>query len=172
MFNKNNVKDLLDNNEPTPQMSATEEDPPKGSKDSAKPAVSNARSVSYIGPDFHFTGVVNAQEGLVVEGCFEGKLIQEDKPLTVGKKGRIYGEIQASEIDVRGTIEGDIYATQCIRLHAGCNVTGVIYCKSISTEEGATFNGKVDMTLDEIKPEAANIELAASNEKTVTKKSA
>lgn len=171
MFKKNDKKDELKLQDPLPQ-SAPIEQSPTTSSDEAPKTTSTARSVSYIGPDLHFTGLIRANEGLVVEGYFEGKLFQEDKPLTVGKKGRVHGQIQASEIDVRGQIDGDIYATECIRLHAGCEVTGTIYCKSISTEEGATFNGTVDMTLEEIKPEETSLELAASNEEEISQKSA
>lgn len=170
MFKKNDSKEKLTLKDTLPPVSAKETAQPRAKQEQEKTTQSNARSVSYIGPDLHFTGVINAKEGLVVEGCFEGKLIQDDRPLTVGKKGRIYGQIQASEIDVRGKIDGDIYATECIRLHAGCEVTGNIYCKNISTEEGATFNGTVDMSLEEIKPEAANLELAANNEEAVSQK--
>ncbi len=172
MFKKNELKDKSDKRETIPAISASEEAPPASAKEERTASSFHARSVSYIGPDVEFTGVLSASEGLVIEGSFEGKLIQIDRSLTVGKQGRISGQVQAAEIDVRGKVDGDIYASERIRLHSGCEVTGTIYCKRISTEEGAVFNGTVDMSLEEIKPEAAKLELAAGSEAPIKQKSA
>lgn len=172
MFKKTYPEDKVLDKSQVPSVSSDEAGAQPAEPEAERPTGSTARSVSYIGPDLHFTGVVSANEGLVVEGTFEGKLIQEHRSLTVGKRGRINGQIQAGEIDVRGKVEGDIYATERIRLYAGCEVTGTIYCKRISTEEGAVFNGSVDMSLEEIRPEGAKLELAGGTGAPQAKESA
>jgi cytoskeletal protein CcmA (bactofilin family) len=172
MFKKNELRDKPERRESVPTISDSEEIALPAAKEEPTGNSFHARSVSYIGPDVDFTGVLSASEGLVIEGSFEGKLIQIDRSLTVGKQGRISGQVEAAEIDVRGKIDGDIYASERIRLHSGCEVTGTIYCKKISTEEGAVFNGTVDMSLEEIKPEAARLELAAGTDNPLKQKSA
>jgi cytoskeletal protein CcmA (bactofilin family) len=172
MFKKNELKDKPSDKETIPAVSTNEESASRANQEAPTGASFHARSVSYIGPDVEFSGILSSREGLVVEGSFEGKLIQVDRSLTVGKQGRVNGQIQAGEIDVRGKIDGDIYASERICLHSGCEVTGTIYCKRISTEDGAVFNGTIDMSLDEIKPESAKLELAAGSEAQIAQKSA
>jgi cytoskeletal protein CcmA (bactofilin family) len=172
MFKRTDTNRRFDDREPTMTPSANDSNDEKPAEATGKTSQSTARSVSYIGPDLHFTGNISAKEGLVIEGTFEGKLIQEDRSLTIGKRGRINGLIQAGEIEVRGHIEGEIYATERIRLYSGCVVTGKIYCKNISTEEGAIFNGTIDMSQEVIKPEATKLELAAGKDAPAAKKRA
>lgn len=169
MFKKSELKDKPNDKEPIFVAPAQETDEPEIDQEIEKSDILNARSVSYIGPGVHFTGDISASEGLVIEGTFEGTLAQEGRTLTVGRQGRVSGEIQAGEIDIRGKVDGDIHATERVRLHSGCEVTGNIFCKKISTEEGATFNGSIDMNLENIKPESAQIELATSSGEAVAK---
>jgi len=172
MFKKTELQDKHYDNEGIATDTQRPRQEPKVEQETGMSDSLSARSVSYIGPGVHFTGVIAASEGLVIEGSFEGTLTQEGRSLTVGRQGRVSGEIEAGEIDIRGKVDGDIYATERVRLHSGCEVTGAIYCKKISTEEGALFNGTIDMSLEEIKLESAKIELATSSGETVAKKPA
>lgn len=172
MFKKTELQEKHYENESTGTDTKHPRQEPKVEQETGMSDSLSARSVSYIGPGVHFTGVIAASEGLVIEGSFEGTLTQEGRSLTVGRQGRVSGEIEAGEIDIRGKVDGEIYATERVRLHSGCEVTGAIYCKKISTEEGALFNGTIDMSLEEIKLESAKIELATSSGETVAKKPA
>lgn len=108
----------------------------------------SARSVSYVGPGLHLAGKVEVDEGLVVEGEVEGTITSTDNNLTVGKKGRISGELVGSVIEVRGTVEGEIYGRDLVRLYSSAVIDGTIYCKKLVMDEGAVFNGSVDMNWD------------------------
>ena len=172
MFKKAELKELLNSKETVVTDAKQARTESKVEQDAEMTNSSSARSVSYIGPGVHFTGVIAATEGLVIEGSFEGTLTQEGRSLTVGRQGRVSGEMEAGEIDIRGKVDGNIYATERVRLHSGCEVTGAIYCKKIVTEEGALFNGTIDMSLEEIKLGSVKIELATSSGENVTKKPA
>jgi cytoskeletal protein CcmA (bactofilin family) len=115
----------------------------------------SARSVSYIGPGLRLTGEIEADEGLVIEGELEGKITSVEKNLTVGKKGRVTGEIIGSVIELRGSVEGDIFSDVLVRLYSSAVVEGRIYCKRLVLDEGAEFNGAVDMNWDGKMPEKA-----------------
>ena len=108
----------------------------------------SARSVSYIGPGLRLTGDIGADEGLVIEGEVEGTIKSVGKNLTVGKKGRIKGDIVGSVIELRGTVEGEVYSDELLRLYSSAVVTGKIFCKRLILDEGADFNGTVDMNWD------------------------
>lgn len=109
---------------------------------------SSARSVSYIGPGLRLSGHVEVDEGLVIEGEVEGTITSTDKNLTIGKKGRISGELVGSVIEVRGSVEGEIYGREIVRLYSSAVVEGKIYCTKLVMDEGAVFNGSVDMNWD------------------------
>ena len=170
MFKKAALKDMPNDKETVVTDAKEARQEPKVEQDAEMSNSLSARSVSYIGPGVHFTGVIAASEGLVIEGSFDGTLTQEGRSVTVGRQGRFSGEMEAGEIDIRGKVDGDIYATERVRLHSGCEVTGAIYCKKIFTEEGALFNGTIDMSLEEIKLGSAKIELATSSGENVTRK--
>jgi cytoskeletal protein CcmA (bactofilin family) len=110
-----------------------------------KKAANPTRTVSYIGPGLSFSGEVEVDEGLVVEGKVEGSIAGTDKNLVIGKKGQVKGDIRASVIEVRGTVDGEIYGSVRVHLYSTAVIDGTIYCKNLVMEEGAVLNGAVDM---------------------------
>ena len=73
-----------------------------------------SKNVSVIGPTLVFKGELSADEDLVIEGTIEGTIAHHKKNLTIGKKGRVIGNV---------------------------------YCTRIVMEDGARFNGKIEMAI-------------------------
>ena len=94
------------------------------------------------------SGEVTVSEGLVIEGTFDGNVTSTDENLTVGKKGRVKGELRGTVVSVRGTVEGTIYGDDIVRLYPTAVVDGTVYCKRLIIDDGATFNGNIDMAAD------------------------
>lgn len=162
MFNKKNngASELTESkSEPTIDVGAQDAEEKLPKKEYS------ARSVSYVGPGLQLSGHVKVDEGLVVEGEVEGTITSTDKNLTVGKKGRISGELVGSVIEVRGTVEGDIYGRELVRLYSSAVIDGTIYCKRLVMDEGAVFNGSVDMNWDGERSEDVPPVSAGSEEK-------
>ena len=107
------------------------------------------RCVSYFGPGLQLTGEVTVSEGLVIEGTFDGNVTSTDENLTVGKKGRVKGELRGIVVSVRGTVEGKIYGDDVVRLYPTAVVDGTVYCKRLIIDDGATLNGNIDMAADD-----------------------
>lgn len=110
----------------------------------------NARSVSYIGPGLHLSGEINVDEGLVVEGVVDGDITTTDKSLTVGRQGRVNGNIFGNNVEVRGRVDGEVNAEELVRLFPSAVFEGTIRCKRLVIDDGATFNGKIDMARDAV----------------------
>ena len=72
-------------------------------------------------------------------------------PLTSGG-AEIVADVQARSVVVEGAIEGDISAIEAVAIRAGARVAGAIRGASISIEEGATVNGRIDADF-ELPPE-------------------
>ena len=103
------------------------------------------KNVSVIGPTLVFKGELAADEDLVIEGQVEGTIAHHKKNLTVGKQGRVKADIDASSVIVEGQLVGDIHGDEMVSLAGGADVTGNIFCRRIVIEDGARFNGKIDM---------------------------
>ena len=106
-----------------------------------------SRNVSVIGPTLEFKGELSADEDLVIEGKIEGTIAPHQKNLTIGKQGRVNADIHATSVIVEGELNGDIHSEVLVSLSKSAMVTGNIYCSRLVMEEGATFNGKIEMVV-------------------------
>ena len=106
-----------------------------------------SKNVSVIGPTLVLKGELSADEDLVIEGTIEGTIAHHKKNLTIGKKGRVTADIHASSVLVEGELNGDIHSDGLVSLAEGATVIGNIYCTRVVMEEGAQFNGKIEMTI-------------------------
>src|ERR671937_773053 len=85
-------------------------------------------------------GSVKFRNSLLIDGEVEGT-IDSTGTLTIGEHARIRGEIRAKSVNVRGTIEGNIFASERCALEAGCTLRGDIEAPRLVVDENATFLG-------------------------------
>lgn len=104
-----------------------------------------SRNVSVIGPTLVFRGELSADEDLVIEGTIEGNIAHHEKNLTIGRQGRVTADIHASAVIVEGELNGDIHSDGLVSLAENATVNGNINCARLVMEEGACFNGKIEM---------------------------
>ena len=130
MFNKSRQDD---DSRPTPPLKIGEQQPIR------------SKNVSVIGPTLVFRGELSADEDLVIEGTIEGTIAHHKKNLTIGAKGRVSADIHASSVLVEGLLDGDIHSDGLVSLAKGATVNGNIYCSRLVMQDGARFNGKVEM---------------------------
>jgi cytoskeletal protein CcmA (bactofilin family) len=109
----------------TPEPNGTEVVPPSGG------ILSRGVSIK---------GSVKFRSELLIDGEVEGK-INSTGTLTIGEHARIRGEIKAKSVEVRGAVEGNIFATERCELQAGCTLRGDIEAPRLVVDENATFLG-------------------------------
>ncbi len=131
MFNKKNQGE--DDSRVTPPLRIGETQPIR------------SKNVSVIGPTLIFKGELSADEDLVIEGTIEGTIAHHKKNLTIGARGRVSADIHASSVLVEGHLDGDIHSDGLVSLAKGSTVNGNIYCARLVLQDGAHFNGKVEM---------------------------
>jgi len=107
--------------------------------------VDHSNSVSVIGETLHFKGELSAGEDLVIEGTVEGTINQGKCCLTVKPKGRLVANVNATKIFIEGNVKGDLHATVSVKVRESGEVEGNIVAPSVALEEGATFNGNIEM---------------------------
>ena len=104
-----------------------------------------SKNVYVIGPTLVFKGELSADEDLFIEGRIEGTIAHHKMNLTVGKQGRVKADIDATSVFIEGQLIGDIRSDGTVTLVKGADVKGNIFCARIVMEDGARFEGKIDM---------------------------
>ena len=104
-----------------------------------------SNEVSIIGETLHFKGELSAGEDLVIEGKVEGVVNQGKCCLTVKPKGILIAKVNATKIFIEGRVEGDLSATVSVTIRESGEVTGNIIAPKVAIDEGATFNGNIEM---------------------------
>ena len=102
-------------------------------------------TVSVIGESLHFKGELSAGEDLIIEGTVEGKINQGKCCLTLKPKGHLLANVNATKIFIEGKVKGDLRATVSVTVRESGVVKGNIVAPKVALEEGATFNGSIEM---------------------------
>ena len=127
---------VIDSEEVPVTIAPRNEQVPRGRKE----------SVSVFGSSLVFKGKLSADEEILIEGTVEGTIAHHKKNVTVGKQGRVTALIHANSITIRGQVSGDIHGDVFVILEDGCSVDGNIFSPRIRMEDGAVFNGCIQMT--------------------------
>src|SRR5210317_1246446 len=101
--------------------------------------------VAVIGSSIHINGDLRGDEDLRIEGNVSGTVELRNSVLTIGKEGKVKAGVYAKSIAVDGETKGDLYATECVSVHANARVQGNIIAPRVSIEEGAHFKGSIEM---------------------------
>jgi cytoskeletal protein CcmA (bactofilin family) len=96
-------------------------------------------------------GSVKFLNELLIDGEVEGT-IDSTGTLTIGEHGRIRGEIRTKSVKVRGTVEGDIFVTECCELQANCTLRGDIEAPRLAVDENVTFFGNAKVGTEKSLP--------------------
>jgi cytoskeletal protein CcmA (bactofilin family) len=112
-----------------------------------KPPVHQAREPqAIIGATISIKGDLLGEEDLLIEGRLEGKIESRRHSVTIGKNGRIKGDIYARVVTVEGTVEGNLYGEEQMTVRQSGTVRGNIVAPRVALEDGSNFKGSIDMS--------------------------
>jgi cytoskeletal protein CcmA (bactofilin family) len=103
-----------------------------------------------IGPSMTIKGEIRAREELLVDGEVEG-LLESQSRLTVGRNGKVLGNIKAREVAIFGNVRGNVEVTGKIAIREQGSLIGDIKGAGISIDDGAYFKGSIDIVRPEPK---------------------
>lgn len=113
---------------------------------SAPPAPQPARSdAAVLTRGIRIKGELTGKADLVIDGEVDGSIRLNESRLTVGQAGHIRANIEAAEIFVRGQVEGNLRGRERVMLGNSCHVIGDLEAPRVAIEDGAKFNGRVEM---------------------------
>ena len=120
----------------------------------------NVNSVSRISAGTFFKGEVSSPYDLRIDGGFDGKLYTKGR-VVVGESANVGGEMICENVDLWGSVKGDLYVKDTLSLKSGCTMEGSINVRKLIVELGAAFNGTCKMiTEEEFDTAVASEELA------------
>jgi cytoskeletal protein CcmA (bactofilin family) len=109
--------------------------------------VKGQEDFTFLGRDVVFKGILTLEGNVRVDGRLEGEL-HSTGTLTVGEHAVIRGNITAGTLITSGKINGNVVASERIKILKPGIVIGDIRTPAISIEAGALFHGLSDMGTD------------------------
>lgn len=101
--------------------------------------------IALIGASIQIEGVVKGDEDLLVQGVVKGNIELKKNIVTIGPEGKVSADIYAHTIYVEGAMEGHLIASEEVVIRKTARIEGNITAPRVSLEDGAKFNGSIDM---------------------------
>lgn len=92
-------------------------------------------------------GQISGKQDLVVEGRVEGR-VGIDSKLVVQDAGVVEADVEAIEATIHGEVRGEIVASRAAFVHVGARVAGTIRAPRVVIEDGAHFQGSIEMDVE------------------------
>jgi cytoskeletal protein CcmA (bactofilin family) len=98
-----------------------------------------------IASGLKISGEISGTSDLYIDGETQGKIRLANARVTVGPNGRVQADIEAREIIIEGSVQGNLKAGERLHLGASSKVQGSILTPRIAIEDGARLRSKVEM---------------------------
>ncbi|MDX2148859.1 MAG: polymer-forming cytoskeletal protein [Planctomycetota bacterium] len=119
--------------------------------------MNESETMTVIGKDTSIKGEMSFERSARILGGFEGKISSAGE-VHVGETARCRASIEAASVTVDGRVEGDIVASECIKLNESAQVVGNLRGASLVVAGGASFVGQCRVgpsaVVDELTPAA------------------
>jgi cytoskeletal protein CcmA (bactofilin family) len=107
--------------------------------------VSEIHGAAVIGQGMTIKGSVHSSQDLFMDGEVNGSLVAEHSKLTIGPHGNATASASAGEVDIHGTVTGNVECTGKTIIRASGRLTGDVRTAGIVIENGAGFKGRVEI---------------------------
>jgi cytoskeletal protein CcmA (bactofilin family) len=92
------------------------------------------------------TGEIHSSEALTIAGEVEGTIDVTGQLLTIAPNGNVRASVKAREVDVLGSLQGNVVGADKIYIRNGARFLGDIRALGIVIEDGGFICGKVDLS--------------------------
>ena len=101
--------------------------------------------ITTIGKGLVIEAEVKGDEDIVIDGKVDGTIELPRHVLTVGPTGRVKAQLSANSVVVLGKVNGNIQATELVRIGETGSVEGAIAAPRLVVADGARLQGRVDV---------------------------
>jgi cytoskeletal protein CcmA (bactofilin family) len=102
-----------------------------------------------VGANVKLTGTISDVNDITVHGTVDGEVVS-DKTVTIAETAAVKGPVSAQMVSISGKVNGTVTAHQKLELLPTANLNGGISTKELIIKSGAVFNGKCNMSTDDI----------------------
>ncbi|HBD92869.1 MAG: hypothetical protein A2015_03475 [Spirochaetes bacterium GWF1_31_7] len=96
---------------------------------------------SFIGNSTYFSGDIETDGPIRIDGKFKGRIISSGM-VYLGRKSLSECKIFARDVIIGGTIKGDIYSENSLKVLKSAEIIGNIYSSTIQMDDGVIFDGE------------------------------
>jgi cytoskeletal protein CcmA (bactofilin family) len=114
------------------------------------PAVDRQGS-AFIGKTIIVKGQIRSAEHMHIAGDIDGSLQLAGYDLLLTGDSSVRGDITAREVDISGSVQGNVDATRKITLRKGGKLIGDLRTPGIVIEDGAYFKGNIEIVTSEVR---------------------
>jgi cytoskeletal protein CcmA (bactofilin family) len=97
-----------------------------------------------IGSNITIEGDISGNDALVIEGIVRGT-VNVKGAVTITQDGHVEASIDSQSIEIAGTVEGNVTATDKIDIKAGGRLVGDVKAPRVLIADGAAFKGNINM---------------------------
>lgn len=97
-----------------------------------------------LAEDLEFDGTIEFAEPLLVKGRLSGE-VHAEADLYIAASAVLDADIVAARVSVKGTVSGDITASERIELFSGASIGGNIRTPDLIVQSGSHFTGTCRM---------------------------
>lgn len=98
-----------------------------------------------IGASLRVVGEITSEEDITIHGRVKGQIRMKEGSLLVAPKGAVDADVEGTRVTIHGTVAGNVVAAERIELTASADVSGTLTTCALAMQEGATFNGSIDI---------------------------
>ncbi len=103
-----------------------------------------------LGPGAEYQGKLVFKGQVRIEGRFSGE-IQSDGKLVLGRNAEVDATIRVQELEVQGTLRGDILVEKRTVLYRTAKLYASLTTPLLTMEEGALLQGSLQMGADDLR---------------------
>ena len=109
------------------------------------PTSDASKETTYLGKNLKINGTVSGEGNLIILGTFEGEFDVKGQ-VKVAQGAVIKGNIKATGVSINGRVDGTIVALERILLDTTASMKGRLMTPKISIQDGAVFDGELQMS--------------------------
>ena len=107
--------------------------------------MTHSQGSATIAPGIAIKGKIRGSNDLVVQGEVEGNINLPNNVVVIAGGSTVNADVKAQSIQVEGTVRGKLVGKKEITIGSGGVVEGDISAPTVSIQNGARFDGSIDM---------------------------
>lgn len=98
---------------------------------------------SIIGLTLVMKGELSLDEDLIIDGRFEGPVIDGARCLSIGTFAKVKADIHGDSAEIAGTVDGDFHGSGTVVLRRTARLRGAISAGTLRVEDGTNLENAI-----------------------------